>query len=121
MLFLFSFLSCSKTAGLNGKATVHVHLMHTNNNNYGMNLSGTNVMVNYNSNSHPGLSSDGDNNIYTDENGLAEFKNLKRGDYYFFVNTIINDTLFSAGEHLTIQSRKGEQHIVIDIGEENPF
>ena len=114
-------VSCSKTAGPNGKATVHVHLIQTLNNNFAMNLANTNVMVNYNSSSFPGNTASGDNNVQTNENGLAEFNNLKRGDYYFFVISSINDTLFSGGQHICIESRKGEQHIVIDIGEENPY
>ena len=115
------FFSCSKKAGPRGKATVHVHLIRSLNNNYAMNLPNTNIMVNYGSVSFPGTNTNGDNSILTNENGLAEFNNLKRGDYYFFVNTTINDSLFSGGHHTTIESRKGEQHIVIDIGEENPY
>ena len=118
LLFILSFLffSCKKKSGLGGKATVHVHVI-----NGSSNVSFINVHVNFNSTSYPGATATGDHIITTDQKGLADFNDLKRGSYYFFVNEIIQDTLYPGGKQVDIESKKGEQHIVIDISEKNPM
>ncbi len=110
------FVSCTKHAGTGGKAIINVHIINGN-----TNVPNADVYVNYNGNSFPGINATGDASLLADQKGLALFEDLKRGSYYFFVNTLINDTIRSGGAHVLIESRKGEQHIVIDLDEEDPF
>ena len=121
ILLCLLFLSCSKTAGIGGKAKINVHVIKSIDNGNALNLPQTQVSVLYSGQLFPGATSQGDDTMQTNDDGLAIFENLKRGDYYFFVNTTINDTLVSGGHFTTIESRKGETHIVIDLGEEDPF
>ena len=116
IFFLFVFISCSKQPGPGGKANVNIHVINGN-----TNVPETTVYVDYGGNSFPGETATGDASINADQKGLAVFEDLKRGDYYFFVNHLINDTIRSGGAHTIIESRKGEQHIVIDLSEEDPF
>lgn len=115
------FISCSKTPGIGGKAKINVHVIKSINNENALNLPNTTVMVLYNGTSFPGINALGDDSKQTNDDGLAIFDDLKRGNYYFFVNTSISDSLFSGGHFTTIESRKGEVHIVIDLGEEDPY
>ena len=113
---LFTITSCSKQPGPGGKANINVHVINGN-----TNVPESSVYVNYGGNSFHGESSTGDASIIADQKGLAVFEDLKRGDYYFFVNHVIDDTIRSGGAHAVIESRKGEQHFVIDLSEEDPF
>ena len=114
--FLFTLFACSKQPGPGGKANVNVHVINGN-----TNVPESTVFVNYGGTSFPGENATGNANIIADQKGLAVFEDLKRGDYYFFVNHMINDTIYSGGARAVIESRKGEQHIVIDLSEEDPF
>jgi|TARA_B110000438_G_scaffold297475_1_gene343914 hypothetical protein len=115
------FISCTKTPGLGGKAKINIHVIKSLDNGNALNLANTAVMVLYNGKSFPGINAQGDDIKQTNEDGLAIFDNLKKGDYYFFVNTIISDSSYSGGHFTTIESRKGEVHIVIDLGEQDPY
>ena len=115
-IFTIAILSCTKRAGMGGKGIINVHVINGN-----TNVPNTDIYVTYNGNSFPGINATGDASLLADQKGLAIFEDLKRGSYYFFVNTLINDTIHSGGAQATIESRKGEQHIVIDLDEEDPF
>jgi hypothetical protein len=115
------FISCSKSPGIGGKAKINVHVIKSIDNDNALNLPNTAVMVLYNGKSFPGINAHGDDSTQTNDDGLAIFEDLKRGDYYFFVNTTISDSLFSGGHFTTVESRKGEVHVVIDLGEQDPY
>mgnify|MGYP007063403911 CR=1 FL=1 len=116
VLILFIFTSCSKHPGPGGKANVNVHVVNGN-----ANVPEVIVYVNFGGTSFPGESATGNTSINADQKGLAVFEDLHMGDYYFFVNHLIHDTVRSGGAHVIIENRKGEQHIVIDLDQENPF
>ena len=119
--FCFIFLSCSKQPGLGGKASVNIHVIKSIDQNSSLSLTNTTVHVNYGGTSFLGVNAIGNDTKNTNESGVVVFENLKRGNYYFFVNTLVNDTLISGGHFTTIESKRGEQHIVIDLGQEDPF
>lgn len=110
------FFSCRKKSGLGGKATVHVHVINGN-----ANMPFIDVHVAFNGTSYPGSIAIGDLVITADQKGMADFIDLKRGTYYFYVNATINDTLYPGGEKVNVESKKGEQHVVIDLAEEYPL
>ena len=113
---LFISNACTKQPGPGGKANVNVHVINGN-----TNVPESTVYVNFGGTSFPGENATGDANLIADQKGLAVFEDFNRGNYYFFVNHMINDTIYSGGASAVIESRKGEQHIVIDLSEEDPF
>lgn len=109
--------SCSKyKAGAGGKAQITVKIINGN-----VNIPGADVHVMYNSTSFPGTTANYGKTVAADNTGDAIFDNLKRGNYYFYSAFIADSILKEAGAFVNIASKFGEQHIVIDFAEEDPF
>ena len=122
VIFCISLIACDKNdAGTGGKAQINVKVINGN-----LNVPGAEVKVKYNANVFPGTNATYNETDTSDHVGNAVFENLKRGDYYFYSYTTVqdtagNDVLLEAGSFVNIASKKGETHIVIDFSEENPF
>lgn len=109
--------SCQKTPGPGGKAIINVHVMDGN-----MNVAGTEIKIKYGANSYPGATATYDDVIIGDYAGKNKFTGLKRGDYYLYTSYTDNSgVLQEGGAYVKINNKTGEQHIVIDMGEEEPF
>ncbi len=113
-LFLFS---CEKTPGTGGKAIINVHIIDGK-----MNVGYTEIKIKYGANSYPGENAAYDNTITGDEYGKNKFDGLKRGDYYIYSSyTDTLGVLHEGGAYVKINNKPGEQHIVVDFGEADPF
>ena len=109
--------SCSKyKAGTGGKAQITVKVINGN-----VNIPGADVQVMYKASSFPGTSANYNNTVTADNTGDAIFDNLKRGNYYFYCTFIADSSVKEAGAFINIASKFGEQHVVIDFDEEDPF
>ena len=109
--------SCSKyKAGTGGKAQITVKVINGN-----VNIPGADVQVMYKATSFPGTNANYNNTVTADNTGDAIFDNLKRGNYYFYSTLFIGSTVKEAGAFINIASKFGEQHVVIDFNEEDPF
>ena len=109
--------SCSKyKAGTGGKAQITVKVINGN-----VNIPGADVQVMYKATSFPGTSANYSNTVTADNTGDAIFNNLKRGNYYFYCSFVADSTVKEAGAFINIASKFGEQHVVIDFNEEDPF
>ena len=75
----------------------------------------------YKATSFPGTNANYNNTVTADNTGDAIFDNLKRGNYYFYSTLFIDSTVKEAGAFINIASKFGEQHVVIDFNEEDPF
>lgn len=121
-LLIISIVSCTKfNAGTGGKATIHVKVIDGS-----YNVPGATVKVIYNAREYPGSDANYDNEMTADVTGLASFKNLRRGDYYFYSFISTTDSTGAAiikegGAYCRIASKMGETHIVIDYSEADPF
>ena len=118
-IFIFTAFvsSCSKyKAGTGGKAQITVKVINGN-----VNIPGADVQVMYKASSFPGTSANYNNTVTADNTGDAIFDNLKRGNYYFYCTLFIDSTIKEAGAFINIASKFGEQHVVIDFNEEDPF
>jgi hypothetical protein len=115
LAFAVTAVSCRK-AGTGGKAKINVHLQDNGNLvPFGV------VKVRYGVNSFPGTNGDYDDTDTASHAGLSVFEGLRKGDYYFYSYFTDTSGVREAGAHVTIENRIGEQHIVIDFGEEDPF
>ena len=118
-IFIFTavFSSCRKySAGTGGKAQITVKVINGN-----VNIPNADVQVMYNETSFPGTTASYGNTITADNTGDAVFEDLKRGDYYFYSSFLVDTTLKEAGAFVNIASKFGEQHVVIDFNEDDPF
>ena len=118
-LFIFTVLvsSCRKyNSGTGGKAQITVKVINGN-----VNIPDIDVQVMYKANAFPGTSATYSNTVIADNTGNAIFDNLKRGNYYFYCSFVADSTLKEAGAFINIASKFGEQHVVIDFAEEDPF
>jgi hypothetical protein len=116
-LFLFLMVACQKTPGTGGKAKINVHVVDGNSN-----IPFTEIKIKYGSNAYPGETAAYDNTILGDQYGKCVFDGMQRGDYYIY--TSYTDTLGAlreGGAYVKINNKPGEQHIVIDMDEEDPF
>jgi hypothetical protein len=116
-VFLLAFTSCQKTPGTGGKAIINVHVVDGT-----VNVPYTDIKIKYGANSYPGATATYDNTIVGDYTGKNSFKDLKRGDYYIYTSYL--DTagaLREGGAYVKINNKPGEQHIVVDMGEDDPF
>ncbi len=108
---------CSKyKAGTGGKAQITVKVINGN-----VNVPNIDVQVMYNATAFPGSSANYGNTAIADNTGDAIFDNLKRGNYYFYCTFVADSTVKEAGAFINIGSKFGEQHVVIDFNEEDPF
>ena len=118
-IFIFTALisSCRKyNAGTGGKAQITVKVINGN-----VNIPGADVHVMYNATAFPGTTANYGNTVTADNTGDAIFDKLKRGNYYFY-STFMDDSIVKeAGAFINIASKFGEQHVVIDFNEEDPF
>ena len=109
--------SCSKyKAGTGGKAKITVKVINGN-----VNIPDIDVQVMYKATAFPGTTANYGNTVIADNTGDAIFDNLKRGNYYFYCSFIADSSLKEAGAFINIASKFGEQHVVIDFAEEDPF
>jgi len=109
--------SCNKyNAGTGGKAKITVKVINGN-----VNVPNVDVKVMYKATAFPGTEASYNNTVLADNTGDAIFDDLKRGNYYFYCTAVVDDTLREAGAFMNIASKFGEQHAVIDFGEEEPF
>ncbi len=112
----FGLTSCVKP-GSGGKAQINVHVIYDN-----VNLPYNLVKIKYGAN---GLPQDGsyDEVDTSDYAGRNSFYPLKRGDYYIYVEYApdTSNEVFIGGAHVKITNRRGEQHVVIDLAEEDPL
>lgn len=109
--------SCSKyKAGTGGNAKITVKVINSN-----VNVPDVDVQVMYKATSFPGTGATYSNTVLADNTGDAIFDNLNRGNYYFYCTAVVDDTIKEAGAFMNIGSKFGEQHAVIDFGEEDPF
>ncbi len=118
-IFIFTTLisSCSKySAGTGGKAQITVKVINGN-----VNIPGADVHVMYNATAFPGTTANYGNTVIADNTGDAIFDNLKRGNYYFYCSFVADSIVNEAGAFINIASKFGEQHVVIDFNEEDPF
>lgn len=117
LLTVFVISSCEKAPGTGGKAKINVHIVDGNSN-----VGGTEIHIKYGATSYPGQSSTFDDVVVGDYTGKASFKELKRGDYYIY-SSYTNDLgeLREGGAYIKINNKPGEQHIVIDFDQEDPF
>ncbi len=114
---LFLLASCTKTPGSGGKAIINVHIMDGNSN-----IPYTEIKIKYGANSYPGVVATYDNTIIGDVNGKNSFEGLQRGDYYIYTSYLdTSGLLHEGGVYVKINNKPGEQHIVVDMGEEDPF
>lgn len=123
LLILYIFIctafvsSCSKyKAGTGGKAQITVKVINGN-----MNVTDADVHVMYNATAFPGPTANYGNTVKADNTGDAIFDNLKRGNYYFYCSFVADSIVKEAGAFINIASKFGEQHVVIDFNEEDPF
>lgn len=108
--------ACGKNRS-GGRAQINVHVIYDNKN-VGYNI----VRLKYGAN---GLPADGsyDETDTCDHTGKTQFEKLRKGDYYVYLEyapDTSNET-FVGGAHVKIENGKGEQHVVIDLAEENPL
>jgi hypothetical protein len=117
LIFTALVSSCSKyKAGTGGKAQITVKVINGN-----VNIPGADVKVMYNATSFPGTTANYGSTVTADNTGDAIFDKLKRGNYYFY-STFMDDSIVKeAGAFINIASKFGEQHVVIDFNEEDPF
>ena len=118
-IFIFTaFVSgCRKySAGTGGKAQITVKIINGN-----VNIPNADVQVMYNATSFPGTTAVYGNTVAADNTGDAVFEDLKRGNYYFYCSFLADSILKEAGAFVNIASKFGEQHVVIDFNEEDPF
>lgn len=109
--------SCQKTPGTGGKAIINVHVVDGNSN-----VGYTDIQIKYGASSYPGENATYDAKIVGDNNGKNKFTNLKRGDYYVYSSyTDSLGNIKEGGAYVKINNKPGEQHIVIDFGEADPF
>jgi len=116
-LALMLLVACEKTPGTGGKAIINVHVIDGNSN-----IPFTEIKIKYGANSYPGETATYDNTIIGDQYGKNRFEGLQRGDYYIYTSYI--DTAGSTregGAYVKINNKPGEQHIVIDMAQEDPF
>lgn len=112
-----SLLACYK-AGTGGKAKLNIHVFN------GQEIVPySTIYIRYNADKYPGSNASYDDEKLGDHTGLAFFDKLKKGDYYIYATKYdtASMTTFEGGAYAAITNRKGEQHIVIDFGEEDPF
>ena len=86
-----------------------------------MNVADVDVQVMYKATAFPGTSASYSNTVIADNTGDAIFDNLKRGNYYFYCSFVADSIVKEAGAFINIASKFGEQHVVIDFNEEDPF
>ena len=109
--------SCRKyNAGTGGKAQITVKVINGN-----VNIPAIDVHVMYNATAFPGTTANYGNTVIADNSGDAIFDNLKRGNYYFYCSFVADSIVKEAGALINIASKFGEQHVVIDFAEEDPF
>jgi hypothetical protein len=109
--------NCSKyKAGTGGKAQITVKVINGN-----VNIPDADVQVMYKATAFPGSSANYSNTVAADNTGDAIFDNLKRGNYYFYCTLFIDSTVKEAGAFINVASKFGEQHVVIDFNQEDPF
>lgn len=114
---LFLLASCTKTPGPGGKAIINVHVIDGISN-----IPNTEIKIKYGANSYPGIAATYDNTIIGDVNGKNSFEGLQRGDYYIYTSYLdTSGLLHEGGAYVKINNKPGEQHIVVDMGEEDPF
>jgi hypothetical protein len=117
VISILFFASCQKSQGPGGKAIINVHVMDGN-----KNVAGTEIKIKYGANTYPGANSSYDDVIIGDYAGKNKFEGLKRGDYYLYTSYTDPSGIFQeGGAYVKINNKFGEQHIVIDMGEEDPF
>lgn len=112
-----TFTTCYK-AGTGGKASLNIHVFNGNEI-----VPYATVYVKYNASTWPGTNASYHNEAVCDHSGFALFNKLKKGDYYFYATKYdtASGAFLEGGAFAPITNRKGEQHIVIDFGEEDPF
>lgn len=122
LLFLFAVLavtSCERP-GKGGRATVHVHIF-----NDSKIVPYATVHVRYGGTGFPGASAQYQDSKLSDYSGEATFEKLRKGDYYFYVTAIDSSTAnfddMAGGAYVDVDNRNGERHIVVDLGETDPF
>ena len=118
-IFIFTAIvsGCRKyNAGTGGKAQITVKIINGN-----VNIPNADVHVMYNATSFPGTTAVYGNTVAADNTGDAVFEDLKRGNYYFYCSFLADSILKEAGAFVNVASKFGEQHIVIDFNEEDPF
>lgn len=109
--------SCQKTPGPGGKAIINVHVIDGNSN-----IPYTEVKIKYGADVYPGENATYDASITGDQYGKGKFDGLNRGDYYLYTSyTDTTGNLREGGAYVKINNKPGEQHIVIDMGEVDPF
>lgn len=111
-------LSTCYKAGTGGKAKLNIHVFNGNEI-----VPYAHVYVRYNTTTYPGANASYNQEAYCDHSGYVEFTKLKKGDYYIYATKYDTASMatFEGGAYAPIQNRKGERHIVIDFGEEDPF
>lgn len=115
--FMTSITSCSKdNAGPGGQSQINVKVLNGNSN-----VPDAEVKVLYNARTYPGSSASYSASSTADHKGNAVFKDLRRGDYYFYSAVETVDTIYEGGAYVRIRNSKGETHIVIDFGADDPF
>ncbi len=117
LTLLFAGLTSCVKPGSGGKAQINVHVIYDN-----VNLPYNLVKIKYGAN---GLPQDGsyDDVDTSDYAGRNSFSPLRRGDYYIYVEyspDTSNET-YVGGAHVKITNRRGEQHVVIDLAEDDPL
>ena len=109
--------SCSKyKAGTGGNAQITVKVINGN-----VNIPDIDVHVMYTATAFPGTTANYGNTVIADNTGDAIFDKLKRGNYYFYCTFVADSIVKEAGAFINIASKFGEQHVVIDFAEEDPF
>lgn len=117
VIILLIFTSCQKTPGPGGKAIINVHVIDGNSN-----IPYTEIKIKYGANAYPGENATYDASITGDQYGKNQFTGLNRGDYYLYTSyTDTSGILHEGGAYVKINNKPGEQHIVIDMGEDDPF
>ena len=109
--------SCTE-AGEGGKAIINVHVIV---NEYQAPYA--EVKIKYNATGFPGAGA-GYNDIDTcDYAGKTSFRKLRRGNYYVYVTyqSDTSTTIMEGGATVKISNRIGEQHVVVDLSEADPF
>lgn len=108
--------SCVKP-GPGGAATINVHVIDDNANSpYSL------VKIKYGGTGFPGAGASYDETDTCDHTGKNSFRNLKRGSYYVYAEWSDSaGTIKQGGAKVKIGNRIGEQHIVIDFSEADPF
>lgn len=117
LLSVFILSSCEKAPGTGGKAMINVHIVDGNSN-----VGNTEIKIKYGASSYPGPTATYDDMLIGDYTGKNSFEGLKRGDYYIYssyTNTL--GEFREGGAYVKINNKPGEQHIVIDFDQEDPF